>query len=166
MYCFLWSCLQQSLDGNLRKSSALYDNCLRSIKPAWFVKFLDALEHSKNFPALLALDPGRKINPVPEGGEIRPLEPTRISPFDVACILHDKLDLPEHLTVLKNALDLDEGDWYQFKQIQFQKSPLDALTFAIRTWSDDYDLSKPTVGILCASLSGAWHLTAEGKGKQ
>jgi hypothetical protein len=94
------------------KTLLLYDHFEHSMTSEQFVKFLDALEHSRNISALIILDPGRQINQVPDSLYIAPLERTQIHPHDAARILHDNwTGLSENWTILLVALQLNEEEW-------------------------------------------------------
>jgi hypothetical protein len=155
---------QEDLNGNIQKSSKLYEHCERFITPAQFVKFLDSLEHSGNGPALLILDPNRQVSLVPDDDvEIRPLEKTHIRTFDVARIFHDKTALPGHWTVLQEALDLNPGEWATVVKKSHTDPLLDVIKFTFDTWSGRLGLDKPTVGVVWDSLSSLGHQTDAGK---
>jgi hypothetical protein len=144
----------------------LYEYCATYITPAQFVKFLDALEYSRNFAALLILDPDRKINPVPVSIEIPPPERTHIHSGDIARILHDKSFLPRRWTILKEVLQLDEDEWNQAVQMDRTHQLFDVIEFIIDTWCSHFGqlgLDSPTVGFLCDSLHSLGHRTAAGK---
>jgi hypothetical protein len=134
----------------MAKSSKLYEYCEHNITLPQFVKFLDALEHCKNFSALLILAPDRQVNPVADSVEIPPLERTHIRTLDIARILHDKTNLPNEWTILEQALQFTPGEWAQVVQMVLgQQSLLDVFVSALDTWSNHY---HSTVGVLCDLL--------------
>jgi hypothetical protein len=141
----------------------LYKHCESRLTPAQFLKFLDALEHSRNLPALLILDQDRQINPVPYSVNIPPLEPTHICTLDVARILHDRTQMPARWTILIEALELDSGHWYEVMQKSRTHPLLEVTKFIFDTWSGHLGITNSTVGGVCDSLHSVHHPSIAGK---
>jgi hypothetical protein len=163
-----WFFVQKSLEGNLKKSFKLYEYCERSLTVSQFSEFLDALEHSRNFHALIILDPNRQLNLVQNLVDTPPLDRTHIHSSDVARILCDKTDLAGHWTVLRDIFQLDARDWDQAFYMRQSRPLLDAFKFILETWSrkgfpQSSRLRKPTVGVLCDLLLSKGHRTSAGK---
>jgi hypothetical protein len=125
-------CTQQSLDGNTEKSSKLYEHCDRFVTtPEQFVKLLDALEQSENLTALQILDPDHENDTkVPDSRiEVSAQKRTHISTLDVARILHYKTNLSEHWSILREALQINEGNWNKAVQKSQTAPLLDVIKF-------------------------------------
>jgi hypothetical protein len=157
--------VQQSLDVNFQKASKLYEQCQRFKTREHFTKFFDALEHSRNFPALRILDPRRKIKLDPDSAEILPLERTHIRTFDVARILYCKTGILRNWTILKEALQLNEGEWAQTVRMCRTHPLLNVIKFIFDTWSGHLTLENSTVGAVCDSLHSVGARMIAGKVK-
>jgi hypothetical protein len=140
----------------------LYKHCESRLTPAQFVKFLDALEHSGNVPALLILDPDRQI-PDPDPYNIPPLELTHICTLDVARILHDRTQMPARWTILTEALELDSGHWNDVVETSRTHPLLHVTKFIFDTWSGRLGIKNSTVGVVCDSLHSVHHPSIAGK---
>jgi hypothetical protein len=144
--------VQQLIDGNFQKASKLYEHCQRFKTPDYFKKLCDALEHSRNFPALRILDPDRKTKLEPDSVGIPPLERTHIRTFDVASLLHVNTGIRRNWTILKDALQVKGGEWAQAVRMCRTQPLLNVIKFLLDTWSDRVGWDKSTVGNVCDSF--------------
>jgi hypothetical protein len=126
---------------------------------------VDCLKTSKNYGALQILEPNPALEliPTPFKFKLSKNKKNYIRYSTVTRVFFKNTTLADNLTVLREALDINDGKWTDISKKSPPVSAQEIIRSAIDHWSNSKGLAEATVGLLYDKLDAKGFKMAGGK---